>query len=415
MKEINKIINNIPVTIMKTDKFKSVSISLYFKSPVTKENVLLRSLLRSILIESCNKYNTSEKLYINTLENYDAYYVTGSSRVGNYIINSFNVSSLKDRYTRPGNLEDVIDTFCEIIFNPFVKNKAFDKKTFDFIINKKRIELEEVKEESGSYAEYMTYKSLNRDKPYTYLMELEDLDKITSKSLYSEYLKMINESEVNLIVCGDIEDKLLDKITSNINNTKKYNETLIINNDDYDDKLIKKENSGYGTQNILNVIMYLKNVSDYELNYVIPIYRVILGGYASSRIFNIIREKHSLAYYAFARYEKDDSLINIVMGIEKENYDKALNLTLEIVNGMNKITNKELEEAKKVIITSLMESQDNINNVVSRKYNEDLFNILNTDEFISKIKEVKKEEIEKVALKIKPYFSHFLKGEINNE
>ena len=197
-------------------------------------------------------------------------------------------------------------------------------------------------------------------------------------------------------------------------NNKKYDNDLIISNDDEENTFKKLENNGYGTQSILNIIMYLKNMSDYELNYVIPIYRVILGGYSSSRLFNIIREENSLAYYSFARLEKDDSLINIIMAVEKENYQKALELSIKVVDDMKKVTKKEVEDAKKTIISSLLESQDNIGNIISRQYNANLFDLPDIDNFINKLNEVTKEEVEKVAGKIKPNISHFLKGVSTN-
>ena len=324
------------------------------------------------------------------------------------------MTSLIDKYTEPGNMKRVIDTFCEIVFNPFVKNNKFDKETFDIIIKSKRTELNEIKEESSSYAEYLTYKSMNQNKPYTYLPEIKYLDEITPESLYEEYLKMINESEVELVVCGDIDDSCISMITSNIKNNKKYDDELVIKNDEETSEITRYENEGFGTQSILYIIMHLKNISDYERNYVVPIYKTILGGGLSSRLFNIIREKNSLAYYSFARYEKDDSLINIIMGIEKENYEKAYNLSLDIINNMKEVTDKEIEEAKKMLITSLLESQDMIGNVVSREYNSNLFDLPNIDEYIDKLNKVTKDEIQKVASKIKPAMSHFLKGEKSN-
>ena len=82
MKTLKRIINNVPVTILKTNKFKSVAGKLYFKSPITKEKMSYRLILRNILMESCKKYDTEEKLYKKSLENYDAYYSASSSRIG---------------------------------------------------------------------------------------------------------------------------------------------------------------------------------------------------------------------------------------------------------------------------------------------------------------------------------------------
>lgn len=376
-----------------------------------------RAILRSILLESCKKYNTPEKLYIKALENYDAYYSASSSRYGNYHINSFSFSSLIDKYTEEGNLDEVVNTFCEIIFNPLAFNNAFDKETFDLIVSTSKANLEKIKESSDAYAERMTYKNLNQNKPYTFMSEIEYLDEMTRESLYKDYLSMLNESEVELVLAGDIEfdNPVIEKITSKIKNNKIYENKLIITNDDEKDELIKIKENGSGTQNILNIIMYLKNVSDYELNYVAPLYRIILGGGSFSRLFKTIREENSLAYYSFARLEKDDGIMAVMMGIEKENYDKAFDLSCEVIDGMKSVNDKELEEAKIFIISSLLESQDNILNVIGRYYNARLFNLPDIDDFIKNIKAVTKEDIEKFAVKIKPNLCYFLEGESVNE
>ncbi len=416
MKISKRKINNIPVTIIKTNKFKSVAGKLYFKSPITKEKMTYRAILRSILLESCKKYNTPEKLYIKALENYDAYYSASSSRYGNYHVNCFSFSSLLDKYTENGNLDEVVNTFCEILFNPLVENNAFDKETFDLIVNTKKASLERIKESSDAYAERMTYKNLNQNKPYTFMSEIEYLDEMTPESLYKDYLSMLNESEVELVLAGEIEfdNPIIEKITSKINNNKTFDSKLIITNDDEPDKLIKIKDKASGTQNILNIIMYLKDVSDYELNYVAPLYRIILGGGSFSRLFKIIREENSLAYYSFARLEKDDSIMAIMMGIEQENYDKAFDLTCQVIDSMKKIDEKTLKEAKVTLISSLLESLDSISNIIGRYYNAKLFDLPDTDLFIEKINDVKLDDVESFARKLKPNLSYFLEGEKTN-
>lgn len=417
MEKIKKTINNVPVTILKTNKFKSVTATLYFKSIATKENITSRRMLRNILMESCNKYDTHEKLYINSLENYDSYYSSSAGRYGNYIINSFTFASLTDKYTKEGNLKNVALTFCEIVFNPLIKNKAFDKETFDIIKKSYRSSLEKIKEDSGNYADKMVFKNLNQKKPYTFMSEIEYLDKITPSSLYEEYLYMINNSEVELIISGDVseEDEVIEMITSNVKKNKKHEETLIISNDDEKEALVTKKGKGYGTQNILTIVTYLKHLSQFELNYVAPIYRIILGGASSSRLFSTIREKNSLAYYVFARLEKDDSLMEIIMGIEKENYDKALKLTIQCLSEMNEVSDKEVKEAKKTIITSLLDSQDAILNLTSREYNAKLFNLPDIDAYIDNLNKVSKDDVMNLASKIKPNLCYFLEGGSLNE
>lgn len=413
MKILKREVNNVPVAIIKTNKFKQVAGRLYFKSPVSKSTITNRTMLRNMLMESCKKYDTSEKLYIKSLECYDASLYASSSRVGNYHITSFTFSTLIDKYTKEGNLKDVIDLFCEIIFNPLVSNFAFDQDTFDLIYETKKSALEKIKEDSSSYIERQVLKNLDENKAYTYMSDLKYLNKITSKSLYDDYLDMINNSSVSLILAGDIDfdNPIIDIITSKIKKNKKFDAKLLIDNDKekIENKVIKED--FFGTQNIINYVLYLKNLTDFERNYVAPLYRIILGGGVSSRLFSIIREENKLAYYSFARYEKDDSLMYIIMGIEKENFDKAYKLTNKIIDEMKNISDEEVLYAKRSYITSYMELQDKITNVIGSYNKLNLFDIKDDNELIENINKVTKEDIEKFAYKIYPHLCYFLKGE----
>lgn len=413
MKILKREVNNVPVTIIKTNKFKQVAGRLYFKSPVLKSTITNRMMLRNMLMESCKKYDTSEKLYIKSLECYDASLYASSSRVGNYHITSFTFSTLIDKYTKEGNLKDVIDLFCEIIFNPLVSNSAFDQDTFDLIYETKKSALEKIKEDSGSYIERQVLKNLDKNKAYTYMSDLKYLDKITSKSLYDDYLDMINNSSISLVLSGDIDfdNPIIDIITSKIKKNKKFDVKLLIDNDNEkeENKVITED--FFGTQNIINYVLYLKNLTDFERNYVAPLYRIILGGGVSSRLFSIIREENKLAYYSFARYEKDDSLMYIIMGIEKENFDKAYKLTNKIIGEMKNLSEEEVEHAKKSYITLYEESQDKITNIIGSYNKLNLFDIKDNNELIENINKVTKEDIEKFASKVYPHICYFLKGE----
>ncbi len=410
MKIINKNINNIDVTYIKTNKFKSIYGSLIFKSLVTKEKMTYGPLLRNVLMESTKKYNTNEKLNINTLENYDAYYSAENSRIGNYYFNRFNFSTLEDKYTKEGNLKNVIDTFCEILFNPNADDDGFDDESFKINYERLKLFLEKRRENQRSYAEERVLKNLEEKMPYTFDKDMDVLNRITKKSLYDYYKDMINNSNVSLIIVGNTpDDDLFNVITDKIKHNKKFNEQLYISNDDLNTDYKDIKEVGYGTQNVLYLVCYLKKMNSYELNYVMPLYRIILGGSGNSRLFDTVREKNSLAYYCFARLEKDDNLLEIITGIEKENYQKALKIIKEELKKMDKITKEELSVAKKELVSSLLESRDYIENLASRYHIEVTYDLPNIDEFVKKINEVTKEEIEKINKKIILKLSYFLK------
>lgn len=403
--------NKINVKVIKTDQFKSVTGMLCFKMPIKKEMMAKRSLMRRLLIFSCKKYPTNKALNINCLENYGAYYSAGMIREGNYIINNFVFKSLEDKYTKEGNLKNVIDTFCEIIFNPNVKDNAFDKEAYDLIYQELKAEVESEIERPRTHAISKLNGTLDKDSPVAYKVTIDDLLKVTSEQVYEEYLNMLNNSEVDLIIAGNITD-VPDELKPAIKRLKqnKYDEELIINNDEIEEGF-KAETEVYdGEQSILTLGVKLDELSDFERTYVVPIFSGILGGGASSRLFNVIREEHSLAYFCFSRYEKDDSLMYIVSGIDGKNYEQALKLIKEVFNTMDKVSDEEVEKVRNNIISVLKESEDSLGNYPVNYYVNKLYNEPDNKAKIKLIKQVTKADVEMVFSKVHLTNSYFLKG-----
>lgn len=411
-KEINY--NGIPVTIIKTDKFKSVVGMLCFKTPIKKEMMITRRLVRMLLMHSCKKYPSAKELNINTLENYGSFYQAATGREGNYMINKFMFRVLEDKYTKEGNFDNSVDTFTEILFNPNVKDNAFNKEEFDLFYQTMKADIESEIERPRNYAIDKLYGQLGKGSVISYKPTLEELEKVTPESIYNDYLDMIENSEKELILAGNInDDGIIKKILKDLTQHKQNTE-LIIKNEDISKEVDSKIKSYNGKQSILTLGLKIGELSDFERLYVVPIYSGILGGGASSRLFNVIREENSLAYFCFSRYEKDDSVIVIVSGIEKDNYDKALTLTKEVLNSMEKVSEEEIKRVKEEIISSLKESSDYLQNYPEILYNGKLYGVTSTEEKMENIKKVTKEDIEKVHKKITLTDTYFLKGEKTN-
>ena len=411
MQIINKTINNIPVKIIKTDKFKSTIISVVFKNLVSKENITSYSLLRGILCYSTKKYNTNDKLSLKLVDNYNSYLYGSTNRIGKCVVNSFYIETLDDKYTEKGNLNSVIDLLFEVLFNPNVKDNKFDKSSFDICYKDFELSLKKVEENNGSLASRNVYNYMNQKKEYTYLKTLDQLKSINEENLYKSYNKMINESDAKIFICGNVDENIdITKIASNLNNKNRYNMDFYIDNNDINEeyKVIKESNKG--NESIHYLVGYLKGLTDYEKNYVVPIYRYILGSTGNSRLFNTVREKNSLAYYSFARYEKTDNMIFIITGCEKDNYDKLNEIINKEIKKMDKITNRELLNAKKQIISSLLESTDNMLQIVKRNMYEELFELPDINGYIKVLNSVTKDDVINISKKAHYKLNYFLGG-----
>lgn len=374
MQMIKDTINNIKVIYIKTDKFKSVSGALYFKSPLTKETYTAKKLLGTMLVKSCKKYDTNEKLNVNTLENYDAFYVNDLIRCGNYLINMFGFNCINDKFVDDKVIDKVVDTFCELIHNPNVQDNKFNKAEFDLYYKKLKTKLETEKERTRTYGYNKLLKKMDENNAFSIKPSLEYLQKLNEYNLYEEYLNLINNSEIELYLVGNFDYKLVaNKVLANLKsktfNIEKFNKN-VINKEKLE---IYKE-----TLNTSGSIMYfglkLFDLNDYERSYVMPIYSCILGGGAASRCFNTIREENSLAYYCYSRYDKDDQLLTLIAGIEKKNFDKTMDLMLKVLDSMKQIKEKEIKRAKKEIITSLKQTEDSSSSLISSNYFREFYN-----------------------------------------
>ena len=90
---------------------------------------------------------------------------------------------------------------------------------------------------------------------------------------------------------------------------------------------------------------------DYDRYYSLMLANSILGGGPHSKLFNNVREKESICYYANSGLEKCKGLMMVNSGIDPDQYDRALKLIrkeLEDVK-LGNFTDLEIEKAKRSI------------------------------------------------------------------
>ena len=147
--------------------------------------------------------------------------------------------------------------------------------------------------------------------------------------------------------------------------------------------------------------------------YALMVGSCIFGGSPFSKLFNNVREKLSLAYYAAARTDRLKSVMMISSGIQTENYQAAYDEILVQLNKMKQgeIEDAELMAAKKYLENGLRSMED------SRLAKEDYYlsQIImgqeqSPEELISCIGAVTKEEIVAVMQKVTLDTVYFLKG-----
>lgn len=422
MKYTKKDMGSYNLHMIKTNKFKTISVKVIFRRKIKKEEITIRNFLIDILSFSCNKYNTRKKMSIETQELYAASISTANTRTGNYFNTSFNLNVLNDKYTEEGNFKKALEFFNEIIFNPDVKDKKFKEKVLNIIKTSARTTLNSIKENPASYASIRAMEVFDESSPASYRMNgyIEDIDDITVENLYEYYQDMIRNDLVDIFVVGDFnEDELIKNIKAyfKLKVVKKKREDYLLDIKKVRSrKLIEKEQIE-NSQSHVNVICRIAKMSDYERQYVLPVFNLIYGGGSDGKLFKIVREKHSLCYSIASRSVKYDHLLIIKTAINKENFDKSTSLIEKILNDMKKgkFTNTEIEIAKKILDTALDETEESAGGIIDYYMALVFTGIDDIDTARKIIEKVSKNEIVKLAKKVNIDTIYMLEGDKNEE
>lgn len=412
--EIGKGIN---LYTVKTDKFKTISIHVFFHRPLD-ENTTLNALLPLILRRGCGRFKTSQEIARQLEDLYGAIFDCGIGKKGESQILRFHIDCINNReldkeFRIP---EESLKLLFNLILNPIKENRVFKKEYIEQEKENLRKIIESKVNNKAQYAMTRCIEEMCKGEPYSIYEygNIEDLEKIDAQNLYEYYDKVIKTSPVDIFIVGNIDDSFNDMVkkhfTPKREDIEEVSPTKIEKEIEKPKKLEEKMDVSQGKL----CIGYRTNIGyDTEDYYPLMLYSNILGGGITSKLFMNVREKASLAYTISSRIDKFKGLMFITGGIDFDKYEKAKEIIFKQLEDMEKgnITDEELNSAFKGISTSIRSLGDTHLHIVDFFLSQIISNSKhNFEQLIGRLGEVKKEEISKIAAKIKLDTIYFLSG-----
>lgn len=410
--------SNYKIHTIKTDKFKTCSMEIMFRKEIVKEDISKYNMLVDVLMGSSLKYKTRRDVSIKLEDLYCASIRGVTTRLGNSNLISFVLDFLNPKYCDDNYLDEVIDLPFEMLNNPNIVNGKFDERTFKIVYNRLKNEIESLYENPNRYALRRSLINMDSESVSSYSMlgDLDSLNEVTTSNLVDTYHELFDKSICDIYVIGNLDmNKVVDIIKDKFKINSDYNRSIdLYVEQKIKDKVLDVVESGKYEQDTFIMISNLVNLSKYEKDYVVRLFNVLFGsGGLTSKLYKYIREENSLCYTLNNGYNKFDSLLIMTAGIDKKNkdlvielYDKALN---EMING--DFTLDELNNAKKTMISSIKINEDSMGGIINNYLFYELDGTDLYDERIEKYKNITKEEIIKVAKKIKKNTIYMLTGE----
>ena len=411
-----------------TNKFKTNLIAMFLSIPLTRENVTKNSLLVSVLRRGCEQFKTQEEISKKLEEMYGAEFNCGLDKLGKNHVLKFYIESINDEFL-PQNGENMlkqsIEILSEILFNPLTQNGEFNEEYINQEKENVKQIIEAKKDNKARYALFRCVEEMYKDKPqglykYGYV---EDLENINAQNLYEYYLNLIDTCKIDIFVSGKLENIDVENIIEDDENLSKLKDRepeYNINKPEPKNKIEqanKVEEKLDVTQGKL-VIGYdveasKEDIENKKFRYIGMLYNAILGGTATSKLFQNVREKASLAYTASSSFSYYTGNIFVNAGIEIENFEKATDIIKEQIEAMKQgdFTEEDLQNAKKVIVSNIAGISDEQDTEIIYFLGQELSgNNISLEQYAEFVQDVNKNEIEDFAKKVNINTIYFLRN-----
>lgn len=331
--------NNEPI-IIKNDEFRKCILFISFPIYDYKEEEL--KILKDVIFDRSEKYDTKRKLAIACINNYCLSYRSKISFIGNNAFLEFaliypSVASLKKDV-----LQDNLLFAREMIFNPYLENGVFSEK-----LVRESIEMykEGVKNKLKRYDGYCQYKNDLLIDENDYLVskvfkDLSLLSNVTSERLYNVYKKIISGPPLTFLI-GNVDEKkskelikeiILDNKISNVKFETDYN--VYVKNISNSVEVVR-ENSEFSTSSVC-CNYKVRDMRCYRDRVLLTIVKNLLSSNNSDVLFNYLRNDNDLVYRTNA-YTYDFGTLSLISFTGSKNIDMIFELYEKAMNYISDI------------------------------------------------------------------------------
>ena len=421
MKNI-EIKSGIDLHIIKTNKFKTNLLAVFLSTPLQKETVTKNALIPAVLRRGSKTKPSQDEISIALEEMYGATFDCGIDKIGDNQVLKFYLETINNEFL-PENedtLQSSIDILLEVVLNPLIKDDKFYQEYVESEIKNLKQVIEGRKDSKATYAYERCIEEMYKNMPYGLYKygNVEDLESIDNKNLYKQYENLINNCKIDIYVSGNIEENIKADIINNenIQKLKEREAVYIINNKENRIKETKEEQEVFESMDINQgkLIIGLDILEENDKDkYTALVYNAILGGIPTSKMFQNVREKNSLAYTAGSSFVRQKANVYIKCGIDIENYEKALKIIKEQLEDMKKgeFTDNNIEEAKINIISTINFIPEEQDTELMYYFSQELSGYeMDYEEYINKINSITKQDIIELANRIQVNTIYFLKN-----
>ncbi len=421
-----QIMPKVYLTCVTTDKFKTGYYSVSLVTPLEKSAAAVNALLPRVLRRGTSRLPDMESLAAELDMLYGARIEPTVRKKGEKQLTGLSADFVDDAFVPEKDvLERVIGLVGEIMISPSTTGGRLRAEYVDSERDKLADEIRSLINDKRSYAEIRLIEKMCDGEAYAVpcLGTEAETEKITVYSASKKYRELLASAVVEIFYCGSASFERVERATLDAFSALPRADLA----------------ERHGTEVLLEPkrpelreFSDLMDVAQGKLaigcrmgkamaapNYAaISVTNAVFGGSVTSKLFLNVREKLSLCYYAGSRVDRHKGIMLISSGINLDKYDEALSEITRQLDAVKAgdISARELDGAKRALITSLRTAQDSARRTEEFYLDEALLGLEYTpDDVAALVSLVTAEEVAETASGIRMDAVYFLKGAVTGE
>ncbi len=413
-----QVIDGIPVEVITTQKFKTITIGLFFERPLESYQNALNALTLRVMVKACSQKDPMA-LNQRLQELYGAYLQADTFKYGDQQSLQFKLTVVADDHVSEPIFDQGMDLLYSLIQTPVSEFSGFE---YLVALEKKQLiaDIAARKNDKTAYAFDLLIEGIYKDHPYS-LSPSGDaavIMTLTPEDVRLQIETVFQQVPHKLMVLGDIEPEVVVTALKrqNMKVVGKNRQTKFVKNNRLADQMVTKEENGQLevmnwrqndklTQSKLNMAYGISESLDVKGYYAMMLLCYLLGGGGGSILFDDIREKQSLCYYIHCRMDKFMKTLTVMSGVQVTKIEQVV---ASVEAHMSRLKNElvetlQLERAKKMLLGSYRGLGDSPSSYLNFIHSQELVDLpVELDVISTMIAAVDCEEIRNAAKKIVP-------------
>ncbi len=355
-----------------TSRFKTITLHAFIINELNREEAAFGAILPHVLQRGTSKWPTFMQMEQTLEELYGASLRAEVGKIADKQLISVHLEIVNGCYLpgKPDTLRLGLEFLQEVLDHPHTRDGVFPKDVVDQEKDLLRRQILGLINDKGQYAATRLIEAMADGRRFGLrkLGQVEDLDKITPHALYEYYQKVHRTRPLILFAVGDIDPGIIEQFMQKYRSPTPRQELQSIEayTPHFHDRFLTEQHDV--RQGKLNLGYYTGVTLDDARYPAMMMYAGILGGFPHSKLFVNVREKASLAYYAYARLDAMLGYMMLGAGIEFEDFEPALDIIRQQVEAMRQgdISDQQWEFTLRAFDNDILSEEDSPSQLIGR-------------------------------------------------